>query len=160
MDQVKGTVESTYGEGNKVKVDGIWFSNKFKGLPDGCNRGARVVVNYNNNPKYKNQFWSSIEVQSPGSGGGSSSGSGYKSSAPQRSGFPVTYSDHATSIIRQNALTNAVKYSEILAVNGEIGAGELTVERIIDIAANFAAWTSGASDAKIREEVEREFDPE
>lgn len=159
MDQVKGTVESTYGEGNKVKVDGIWFSNKFKGLPDGCTRGAMVVVNYNNNPKYKNQFWSSIEVQSPGTGGGTS-GSGYKSSgsAPQRSGFPVTYSDHATSIIRQNALTNAIKFCEL--TERGIDPDVWTVEKVIDIAANFAAWTSGASDAKIREEVEREFDPE
>ena len=64
--------------------------------------------------------------------------------APASTGFPLDPTSREISIIRQNALTNAVKSMENLygQDNAEMDEGQY-VERVLNIARQFADYTSG-----------------
>lgn len=155
MDQIKGVVESTWDDGNKVKIDGIWFSNKFKDLPDGCEKGSTIELEYDNNPKYKNQFWKKINVTAAGSKPVTSNKGGGGGGFGGRSNFPIPYTDHSTAIIRQNALTNAVNF-----LTGSSPKKAHSPDEVLLVAAQFANWTSGRMDAEAAEAMDQEFVPE
>ena len=63
-------------------------------------------------------------------------------------GFPIARTNHATSICRQNALTNAINYYNMSLSKSE-GA---TVEQVLNVANQFAKWTTGQTEM---EEAER-----
>jgi hypothetical protein len=65
--------------------------------------------------------------------------------APAPAGFPLDPTSREISIIRQNALTNAVKSMENLYGNGsQHGLDEDTfVEQVLGIARRYADYTSG-----------------
>lgn len=63
--------------------------------------------------------------------------------APPSAGFPLDPTSREISIIRQNSLTNAVKSMENLYGRGvEMDEGQY-VERVLNIARQFADYTSG-----------------
>jgi hypothetical protein len=62
-------------------------------------------------------------------------------------GFPIPKSDHATSICRQNALTAAVNY-----IKNRLDCATASPSDVLNIAAEFARWTTGQSEM---EEAER-----
>lgn len=63
--------------------------------------------------------------------------------APPSAGFPLDPTSREISIIRQNALTNAVKSMENLyGHNAEMDEGQY-VERVLNLARQFADYTSG-----------------
>jgi hypothetical protein len=64
-------------------------------------------------------------------------------------GFPIPKNDHATSICRQNALTAAVNYANNTALS--IGT-QMTAVQILELASQFAKWTTGQIEM---EEAER-----
>jgi hypothetical protein len=168
MDRLKGVVEGTYGEGKefKFKVEGTWFSNSYATNVPNVNRGDTVVIMYQNNPKFKGQFWKSVEVvkddEASSSAPSNNGGSGPAVAAPKHyttakgyltkvQSFPVPMDHPDTSIIRQNALTNAVKWS---------GGNTVDVENIIRVARQFEAYTSGQLDAEEQAEAKRAIDNE
>lgn len=65
-----------------------------------------------------------------------------------RSGFPIPKSDHATSICRQNALTNAVNFHKYQLETGMV----TDINTVLETAATFARWTTGQLE---QEEAER-----
>lgn len=54
--------------------------------------------------------------------------------------FPVPMNDHAVSICRQNALTNAIKYLDLIEDTNS------TVDHVLDVAYAFSKWTTGQSE--------------
>jgi len=159
MDNMKGTVENTFtdDEGNfKFKLDGIWFSNKFKKAPE-LRKGDEIDVEFVHNTKFKGQFWKNVRVLH--SGGGAPTPSSTGSSRP--AGFPVPYTSDKRAIIRQNALTNAVnslKTNEPMQV-AEYDNKEFS-ELVIRLAMKFEAYTSGDLDNEVKKEMENERMPE
>lgn len=81
----------------------------------------------------------------PSSGGGKSYSSGRNDKFP----VPTTHGDF--SIIRQNALTNAV--NTVMNSSEGIVATDETVERIIAIAYKFADFSSGQREVKLSKSI-------
>lgn len=144
MEQLVGTVNrrsNNYGK-DSIEVDGVWFSNKFKPYPDGVIEGATVRVEFKPST-YKSKFWDKIEVVGASTGPAVVAGSPTpKATAMKPEIFPVPYNSTSSSIVRQNALTNAVKFVSL-------SDGEHTVEEVLDVAVQFEAYTSGKIDKEL-----------
>ena len=154
MDEVIGVVESAgnYDDAAKVKVGGVWFSNKFKPLPGGVEKGATVKIRYQHNPNYKGQFWKSISLESGGPGP-------VAVKAPNKpTEFPIEYDSRSRSIVRQNALTNAVKAAVVMTELGVMDA--YTSDNVIKLAMEFEEYTSGDLDKRVMEETTKSMDAE
>ena len=156
MDKITGTVENTFtdDEGNfKFKLDGIWFSNKFKKAPE-LRKGDEIDVEFSHNTKFKGQFWKNVRVLS--SGGGAPTPRSTGSSRP--AGFPVPYNSDKRAIIRQNALTNAVN----ALTDGDDSVVDIQSfsEEVVKLAMKFEAYTSGDLDNEVKKEMESEKIPE
>jgi hypothetical protein len=109
--------------------------------------GSTIEANVNVT-KYGNEI-TDIRVTSFGAGGGSVTSSPVAPAAapvraaPPAQGFPLDPTSREISIIRQNALTNAVKSMENLyGINNGISREEY-IETTLSIARRFADYTSG-----------------
>lgn len=154
MATVTGKVEamsgkSAYGTYGML-INGKWYNSKW---PIKANKGDEVEFD-DGGKSYVNK----LTVVSAGGGGGGAAPSATptRSTSYSRGKFPIAKDDGQISIIRQNALTNAVKLvTEAKGLGANI---EDSVSTILDIARVFEAYTSGDVD---REAAKRmEFDPE
>ena len=148
-----GVVESagSYDGAAKVKVDGVWFSNKFKPLPNGVEAGSTVKIEYQNNPNFKGQFWKRISVMAGGATNAAPASNSRSTVASKQKEFPVPYDSRSTSIVRQNALTNAIKYAEYRMAS-EVVREAYTVDEIIQTAMQFEEYTGGSLDVRVMKE--------
>lgn len=144
-----GVVESagSYDGAAKVKVDGVWFSNKFKPLPNGVEAGSTVKIEYQNNPNFKGQFWKRISVMAVGATNAAPASNSRSTVASKQKEFPVPYDSRSTSIVRQNALTNAIKFLGLLNMTTSP-----EVDDVIKVAMVFEEYTSGALDLRVMKE--------
>lgn len=70
--------------------------------------------------------------------------------------FPVPSGSGEMAIIRQNALTNAVKVLEVCYDNMEIDSPEEVADKAIQIAYKFQAFSSGRLDEKAAEQLAKD----
>lgn len=144
------SINTKFGPKNKyiiVGADGNRYEAGWKN--PGATPGATIEANINVT-KYGNEL-TDIRITSFGAGGGAApsvstaSAPAVRAVAPAPAGFPLDPQSREISIIRQNALTNAVKSMEILY--GTNMGDELTAEEFVastlDIARRFADYTSG-----------------
>lgn len=139
---ISGVVESMSRDRKSVKVDGNWYSNKFKELPEDVQWKGDVVLTV----KPGTTFW-----QTAKGGGDMSNGTqtGTGSHSEQKMGEVYLSRDRA--IIRQNALTNAVNFCTSLVDNKEV---DWLPEEVIQVAMKFEKYTSGDLDKEILNDME------
>ena len=161
MERLQGVVEDVrdFDGDIAVKVDGIWFKNKFKTLPSNVVSGAFVAVDYKPS-SYKTKFWSKIDVTDNSSGGVTNGSVGSKQTV--REEFPVPYNNRGRSIARQNALTNAVTTSNLITVSNKKGVDDVDTytDMVLEIAAKYERYTCGDMDVEIKKEIEDELERE
>lgn len=140
------SINTKFGPKNKyiiVGADGNRYEAGWKN--PGAAPGATIEANINVT-KYGNEL-TDIRITSFGAGGGSvpsvstAPAAAPRPLAPPPAGFPLDPTSREISIIRQNALTNAVKSMEILD-HAAMTTDEF-VERTLAIARQFADYTSG-----------------
>ena len=110
--------KNKYGYGLKLEGNDQWFNSKFE---PGCNKGDSVTFD-DKDKRYIDSLkvTSAAPVQDPS--GGSSAGG---------------YDKRQTSIVRQNAITNANSYFAL------VGHKKATVEELIAIAQQIEVYTLG-----------------
>lgn len=143
MPTINGIIEAKSNKFDKwsILVDGEWYSTKFEIKGE---KGDTVAFETPEGKKYVNK----LRVVSGGGGVASipkNTGGGFAKGT-----FPVPLRDGSRAIIRQNSITNAVKYAT---------GCELAVEEIIEIARKFEAYSSGDLDMAAAEDaVDKAFD--
>lgn len=164
---IRGIVEEVMnngvGKGSGIRIEGKKYGVYDPGAAKlgAVNVGQEVSFRYTERPdkanpsvSYKN-ISGAITVVAAGSGGATVGAS----SVPSNINSVSLSRDRA--IIRQNALTNAVKVvTEIGDQYGIIGADGNVVDAIISTAMKFEEYTSGDMDKNIMAEVEAGFNPE
>jgi len=100
---------------------------------------------------------STATVSSTGSSGGNPTGK--FSGMSGRSAFPLSPTDHAISICRQNALTNANTLLATLYIGGKKAPPSLEelTDQLVLTAHKLSKFTTGALDAEIKESLKKEF---
>ena len=150
--QVEGQVEAIsakdrntrYGvkKAYSAKIGNEWVNCGFKS--PGFERGEYVSLEVE-----KNQYGLQLVDGSVSKTSGGAAQSTPKQ-APPRVDFPVPLTDRGQTIARQNALTNAVNYLN----NKYDGATTvITVEDVINIASQFAHWTTGNMESEAADEM-------
>jgi hypothetical protein len=142
------SINTKFGPKNKfifVGADGNRYEAGWKN--HGVTPGATIEANINVT-KYGNEL-TDIRITTFGGAASpipspvSSPAPAVRPMAPAPAGFPLDPTSREISIIRQNALTNAVKSMENLYGRGvEMDEGQY-VERVLNIARQFADYTSG-----------------
>jgi hypothetical protein len=142
------SINTKFGPKNKfifVGADGNRYEAGWKN--HGVTPGATIEANINVT-KYGNEL-TDIRITTFGGAASpipspvSSPAPAVRPMAPAPAGFPLDPTSREISIIRQNALTNAVKSMENLyGHNAEMDEGQY-VERVLNIARQFADYTSG-----------------
>jgi hypothetical protein len=144
------SINTKFGPKNKfifVGADGNRYEAGWKN--HGVTPGATIEANINVT-KYGNEL-TDIRITTFGGAASpipspvSSPAPAVRPMAPAPAGFPLDPTSREISIIRQNALTNAVKSMENLYGNGsQHGLDEDTfVEQVLGIARRYADYTSG-----------------
>jgi len=146
----KKSAYGTYG----INVNDKWYNSKYEIKAE---KGDEVTFddgdkNYCSKLKVVSSG-GGVPSASTGSGGGGSSRPNYS-----RGKFPIDPGDGQRSIIRQNALTNAIKAVEL---SGEVPS-ELNdiIPMIIDTARNFESYTAGDLDREAAKQLGDSFNPE
>lgn len=151
MSTVTGIVEAAsknkYGFG--IMVNGSWYNSKWeikaaKGDEVEFDDGGKTYVQ-------KLRVVKSAGGTPAVSGGGKTS-PGYNS---YRGTFPVTTTDGARAIIRQNALTNA---TNLVVGSGEKLKLDDAVKKILEVARHFEYYTSGDVDVEAKKAIEETFE--
>lgn len=158
VETVTGTIEAKSRDGKKIKIGEEWFSSF---SPTAYERDMVVTVNYVRKGIFNNIKTISLATGEEKSGATAQAKDSSSKTAPavyKRMGnFPIDPLDGQVSIIRQNALTNAVK----LYVDGGFldDALEETVaaEKVITIARIFEDYTAGFSDKRSAEKAVEEM---
>jgi hypothetical protein len=146
------SINTKFGPKNKfifVGADGNRYEAGWKN--HGVTPGATIEANINVT-KYGNELTdirittfggAPSPIPSPATPYISTSAAPVRAVAAPSAGFPLDPTSREISIIRQNALTNAVKSMENLYGRGvEMDEGQY-VERVLNIARQFADYTSG-----------------
>jgi len=148
------SINTKFGPKNKfifIGADGNRYEAGWKN--HGVTPGATIEANINVT-KYGNELTdiritafggAASPVPSPATPYISTSAAPVRAVAPASAGFPLDPTSREISIIRQNALTNAVKSMENLYGNGsQHGLDEdAFVEQVLGIARRYADYTSG-----------------
>jgi hypothetical protein len=124
----------------------------------GFKQPYRVGDNFNSEVEFKFGKWKEVRAlggaapatPAPSSpSGASTSGNG----APAT--FPIPKGNKESAIIRQNALTNAVKLFEVQAATSDEAAltDEVAAERVIQIAYKFAEFSSGQREVRLAKDL-------
>lgn len=142
----KKSAYGTYG----MLVDGKWYNSKF---PIKAEKGD--TVEFDDGGK---NYVQKLKVTNKGPGGGEKPAGVARSTGYSRGRFPIDKEDGQISIIRQNALTNAVKSLDYITEENAKLSPEDMVSMVIDIARTFESYTSGDIDRQAMERME--FDPE
>ena len=111
--------KNKYGYGLKLEGNDQWFNSKFE---PGCNKGDSVTFD-DKDKRYIDglKVTASAPEVSEGSGGSSAGG----------------YDKRQTSIVRQNAITNANTYCAL------VGLKKISVEELIALAQEIEVYTLG-----------------
>lgn len=124
----------------QMEVDGNWIDLGF-GKPK-YTEGEHVNLEVT-----KNKYGKFEIVGGAAPNGAAASKPAHKTNNTRESaGFPVPTNNYQTGIIRQNALTNAVNCLNHLDISHE--SKEELIETIIDIAYEFADFSSGQREIK------------
>lgn len=150
MSTVTGTVEAVSKKYGKFSIllDDVWYNTKEEWAPNPAPNKGDTVEFDNGGSK----FIQRLKITGEGSGGGG--GSTYTG------GGSVETVDRQSSIVRQNALTNAVSvYTNLLGLDERVDpeivdAPDILVARIIHTARMFEQYTSGKLDALEKAEDE------
>ena len=146
------SINTKFGPKNKfifIGADGNRYEAGWKN--HGVTPGATIEANINVT-KYGNEltdiritaFGAAAPYPSPIPSVSSAPAPAVRAVAPASAGFPLDPTSREISIIRQNALTNAVKSMENLYGNGQHGLDEdAFVEHVLGIARRYADYTSG-----------------
>ncbi|MEK0325807.1 MAG: hypothetical protein QQN63_08895 [Nitrosopumilus sp.] len=110
--------KNKYGYGLKLEGNDQWFNSKFE---PGCNKGDSVTFD-DKDKRYIDNLKVSASAPEVSGGVGSSAGG---------------YDKRQTSIVRQNAITNANAYFAL------VGHKKATVEELIAIAQQIEVYTLG-----------------
>lgn len=141
-----------------VIVDGQKYSYGFKDpTKAGISVGASIEFDFTAGKYGKDMTAATVKVLSSGSGASAKTA---PASAPAGGGgrsydqgFPVPVTSDKISILRQNALTNAVKFvGDFPSHFAELSTNE-QIEHIINVARQFADYTSGQADVRAVESI-------
>lgn len=154
MPQATGTIKSMRKDRKGLQLgDGKWYSS-FNPLPEGIEQGVCVTINFKENGNFNN-IQGSVQVS------GGSPAPAATSSAPQADTtlpthyeklnyaslvktFPVAPDHPDRAIIRQNSLTNAVRYvTALMAANGGTFDPLAVKEDILKYASEFEKYSTG-----------------
>lgn len=155
MNSLTGVVDSKSANGKSIKINGDWFGAFSPSTLSGVNVGDTVQFNWDldKTGRYKN-IKGAVNVGGKTVPTAPVSGDAPVASPAVRRGFPVDITDHARSIIRQNALTNARElFCWALDPHEEDSDSEKDAKRIISIARIFEDYTSGEGDLKAAEQL-------
>lgn len=145
------SINTKFGPKNKyifIGADGNRYEAGWKN--HGVTPGATIEANINVT-KYGNEltdiritaFGGAAPYPSPIPSVSSAPAPAVRAVAPAPAGFPLDPQSREISIIRQNALTNAVKSMELIYGSATEMGTEAFVAGTLDIARRFADYTSG-----------------
>lgn len=136
-------VNTKFGEKDtySVQIDGQWYGNGFKPLPE-INDGDTVEFEFSMNGAYKN-----ISHITKVAGGASTPASGGRSSG----GAVGKPNDVQQAIMRQNALAHAT--SVVVATKAAKETDDAMAKRILKLAPVFVAYADGSVDTALEAEA-------
>lgn len=145
-------VNSVSKNGKSLKIDDMWYGAFNSSQLNGASVGDVVDFEYIEKGEYKN-IKGGVVVKGKGASVASPTGSANGGKTYSRGSFPIDPLDGQRSIIRQNALTNAVKvYTEAMSPTStsatKVPKLDLSsvAEPIIGLARQFEAYTAGDID--------------
>ena len=152
MATVNGVVENVSTKFGKysIQVNGNWYGTKEEWATVKPNKGDTVEFDDGGG-----KFMKRVKIVSATNGADEVAGPSPTAKSVtknySRGSFPIDPFDGQVSIVRQNALTNAIKY---LSENSE---ATKTVEEVIAIARQFEEYTAGWTDKKAAEQAAKEL---
>lgn len=159
-------VNSVSKNGKSLKIDDVWYGAFNASQLNGAAVGDTVDFEYVEKGEYKN-IKGGVVVKSKGSSTIGTTGNSNGGKTYSRGTFPIDPLDGQRSIIRQNALTNAVKvYTEAMSPTTtsatkvpKLDLGSV-VEPLIKLARQFEAYTAGDLDRLRAIELASKMDKE
>jgi len=145
VEEFEGIVEAKKKDKTALKIGEDWFSSYMGISIKDVEPGDRIRFTFKKNGRWNN-IQGDVDILEKGDGGSTNM------TNPSRSEEPVVVKQGDVhlkterAIIRQNALTNAVKYASDFADRVITEEEYNTPENIIEIAKKFEAYTSGDLD--------------
>lgn len=157
MTTVTGTVKakSTNKFGYGIMVNDKWYNSK-EAIP--CNKGDEVEFDDGGKAYVRSLKVTKATDTSAVSSSSPVASKGSTGASFNRGVFPIPANDGSRSIVRQNSLTNALKYAECFFP--KLGTGERAdsyVWAIIDIARQFEKYSSGDIDTEVSKTIDETF---
>ena len=153
IEETTGLVEAKKGDGKAILIDGDWYSSYMGIGLRKVDRGDKVTIIWKHD---KTGRWKNIQgdatILEKGEEVMETATAPSEVSAPRVTKVGAIILDRERAIIRQNALTNAVKWCDS-------GAG-ITIDVVISTAKVFEAYTSGDADKLKAEEILKDMNPE